>query len=71
MVELIIFAAFLVLQAGAKALPNVATKISHFAIVQRISKHHWVVWICHPTVLHGIHDYAIHFVVYSGYVITH
>ena len=71
MIEIIIFGAFLVIQFTAKNVPTWASRIAHLAIVQRISKHHWLVWICHPAILHGIHDYAIHFVVYSGYVISH
>lgn len=70
--ELMIFTALLVIQIGAKTLPTAFNKrIAHLAIVQRISQNHWVVWLFHPAVVHSIHDYAIHFVVYSGYVISH
>lgn len=67
--ELIIFVSFLVIQFAAKALPHAAERVARFAIVQRLSQHHWVVWLIHPAVLHSIHDYAIHFVIYSGLVI--
>jgi len=67
--ELIIFASFLAVQAAAKSAPHLCERIAHLAIVQRISQHHWIVWLAHPVVLHSLHDYAIHFVVYSGYII--
>lgn len=67
--ELIIFVSFLVVQLTAKMLPTWASKISHLAVVQRLSQHHWIVWVIHPAVLHSVHEYAIHFIVYSGYVI--
>lgn len=70
--ELIIFTAFLAVQAAAKSAPHVCERIAHLAIIQRLSQHHWVVWLLHPVVLHSVHDYAIHFVIYSGYIIrTH
>lgn len=70
--ELIIFTGFLAVQIAAKAAPRMAERIAHLWIVQRISQHHWVIWILHPVVLHSLHDYAIHFVIYSGYIIrTH
>lgn len=67
--ELAIFVAFLALQIGAKAMPKAWDKVAHLVIVQKLAQNHWVVWVFHPTVLHSIHDYAIHFVIYSGYVI--
>lgn len=67
--ELIIFASFLGFQAAAKLLPHAFECIAHFAIVQRLSQNHWIVWIFHPVVLNSLHDYAIHIVIYSGYVI--
>lgn len=67
--ELIIFVSFLAVQFAAKTLPATFERIAHLAIVQRLSQHHWIVWIIHPAVLHSVHEYAIHFIVYSGYVI--
>lgn len=67
--ELIIFVSFLAVQLAAKMLPQWAARIGHLTIVQRVSQHHWVVWCIHPAVLHSVHEYAIHFIVYSGYVI--
>lgn len=67
--EFAIFAAFLAIQFAAKQLPTQFKRIATIPIVARIGQHHWVVWMFHPAVLHGIHDYAIHFVIYSGYVI--
>jgi hypothetical protein len=67
--EATIFVVFLGLQIVVKAMPKAWEHVAQFAIVQRISQNHWIVWIFHPTVLHGIHDYAIHFFIYSGYVI--
>lgn len=70
--ELIIFASFLAVQAAAKLTPHACERIAHLWIVQRLAQHHWVVWLAHPVVLHSVHDYAIHFVIYSGYIIrTH
>lgn len=67
--ELAIFVAFLSLQTATKVLPHVCEQIAHYAIIQRISKHHWIVWLGHPVVLHSLHDYAIHVIIYSGYII--
>jgi hypothetical protein len=71
MMEMTIFTAFLVIQIAAKTLPVCFEKFAHLAIVQRVAKNHWIVWFFHPVVLHGVHEYAVHFVIYSGYVIGH
>lgn len=72
--ELAICGAFIVLQISAKCLPIVCklmyAKAGHWAFVQRVSANHWVVWLFHPALWHGLHDYAIHLVVYSGYIIN-
>lgn len=67
--EFAIFAAFLAIQFAAKLMPQYATRVAHWPLVAKVGQHHWIVWCVHPAVLHGIHDYAIHFVIYSGYVI--
>lgn len=67
--ELAICIIFIGLQAGAKALPHACGKVAHWAIIQRISRHHWIVWLGHPVIWHGIHEYVVHFIIYSGYVI--
>lgn len=67
--ELIIFVAFVGVQATAHCLPKMCARFNHLWIVQHIANKHWVVWLFHPVILHGIHDYALHFVIYSGYVI--
>jgi len=70
-VEFLIFTTFIALQATAKNLPLVSKRIAAFAIVQRLSNNHWLVWFFHPVVLKGAHDYVVHFVIYSGYIIGH
>jgi hypothetical protein len=68
--EAAIFVTFIVIQFAAKELPEkCGERFRNLAIVQHIRDNHWVVWLMHPAVLHGLHDYVIHFVVYSGYVI--
>lgn len=67
--EAIILLSFVGVQIGAHLLPRVWGKASQYVLVQKVSKSHWIVWLFHPVVLHGIHDYAIHFVIYSGYII--
>lgn len=67
--EAIILLSFVAVQASAKLLPVAFGKIAHLVWVQKLSKNHWIVWFFHPVVLHGLHDYAVHFVVYSGYII--
>lgn len=67
--ELVIFAAFIGLQGCAKALPTCFSRIERMRWAQRLSRNHWIVWLAHPAFVHGMYDYAVHFVVYSGYVI--
>jgi hypothetical protein len=65
-IEFIIFAAFGVLQI----VFHNAHKITGFGFMKKVSEHHWVVWLFHPVVAHTFQDYFIHFVIYSGRVIT-
>lgn len=67
--EMTVFACFLLIQIAARALPATFEHIAHIAIVQRISKNHWCVWLVHPVMVHAVHEYAIHLIVYSGYII--
>lgn len=64
--ELIIFAAFLGLQTAFHS----SHKLMEHPLVYKISHKPWLVWIFHPTVLHGVQDYGIHFVVYRGKIIA-
>jgi hypothetical protein len=65
-VEIIIFMAFGMLQI---CFHNVHL-IKGLSFMKKISEHHWVVWIFHPVVAHTFQDYFIHFVIYSGRVIS-
>lgn len=67
--EMTVFTCFLIIQIAAKTMPVAFERIAHLVIVQRIAKNHWLVWIGHPVVLHAVHEYAVHFIVYSGYVL--
>lgn len=69
--ESVTFACFLIIQISARSLPQILERFKHFAIVQRVSKNHWLVWIFHPVVMESVHEYAVHFIVYSGYVLRH
>jgi hypothetical protein len=68
--EAVIAISFIALQFGAKCLPLMCSKLAHFALIQRISQHHWIVWLGHPVIWHGLHEYCVHLVVYSGYIIS-
>jgi hypothetical protein len=65
-VEVWIFMAFGVLQI----LFHQAHKLTSVAFLKKLSENHWVVWIFHPVVAHTAQDYIIHFVIYSGRIIT-
>lgn len=70
--EIAIFCVFMTLQFSAKYLPALCEKAAQFAAVQRLAQHHWVVWLGHPVIWHGVHDYAVHLAIYSGYFLpTH
>jgi len=71
MVEFVILVAFIGLQGVAKCAPMVATKVAHWVIIQKLSQHHYLVWIGHPVFWHGLYDYVVHAVIYSGYIIHH
>lgn len=65
-IEVWIFVAFGVLQV----VFHNAHRITGVAFMKKISENHWVVWMFHPVVLHTFQDYTIHFIIYSGRVIT-
>lgn len=65
-VEILIFAAF----GAMQILFHNAHRITGLKFMKRIANHHWVVWLFHPIVAHTIEDYFIHFVIYSGRVIS-
>ena len=68
--EAVIFVVFVALQYGAKQLPHwLDAHPRVMLVVRRLSEHHWAVWVLHPAVLHGAHEYLVHFIVYSGYVL--
>lgn len=54
-----IFTVFVILQIAVKAMPVAFGKLELFAIVQKLSRNHYVIWLVHPTVIHGMHDYMI------------
>lgn len=65
-VQLAILTIFVVLQTGAKVvLPKLSSRLCKYSVVRYLKHMHVVVWICHPAVLHGIHDYAVHFTVWT------
>jgi hypothetical protein len=65
-IEFIIFVAFGVLQL----VFHNAHRITGLGFMKKVSEHHWVVWLFHPVIAHTFQDYFIHFVIYSGRVIT-
>jgi uncharacterized membrane protein len=69
MTEVIVFASFLSIQVLAHKLPEWIEHTRCKRIAEKLSRNHYLVWAAHPAVLHGIHEYAVHLVVYSGYVI--
>lgn len=66
MMDVTVFVAFVALQCGFQS----AHKLSNSKFSRWIAGKHWLVWLVHPAVLHGVQDYAIHVVVYSGRVIA-
>lgn len=68
--EILVFASFVVIQYAAKQLPAVLHKSNCCTkLADALAHNHYAVWLAHPAVLHGLHDYAVHFIVYSGYVL--
>jgi len=51
----------------AEHKPHLFHNKFHF---ERIVRWHVVVWLAHPVILHTMQDYVIHFVVYSGRVLS-
>ena len=56
--ELTVFVCFFIIQVGAHHAP----RITDLAIYKRVAKHHWIVWVFHPMVLHTTYDYSLHLV---------
>ena len=63
--ELLTFGAFLGLQWTFHQLQQ----LHQSPLVEKIVHGHWLVWLFHPAVSHGLQDYVVHFVVYSGQII--
>jgi hypothetical protein len=64
--EVLIFLAFLACQV----LFATMHKAHNIKWLMKITDNHYLVWLAHPAVVHSVHDYAIHFVIYSGRVIA-
>lgn len=69
-IEIIIFVAFVGLQTVFHTAPEVAKKVEHRKIAEKARKHQYIVWIFHPTIVHAVQDYLVHFVIYSGHIIA-
>lgn len=54
----IVLVIFIVLQIAASK----AETLHEREWVKRVSKRHWVVWVIHPAVLKGGHDFVIYLV---------
>ncbi len=67
--EAAVFLCFMGVQLGVHAMPHVWERVEKIVWVQRLSRHHYLVWFVHPAVLHTLQDYVVHFVVYSGHVL--
>jgi len=65
--ELIIFVAF----SGLQIIFHNLHKISKVSLCKRLSQYHWIVWLVNPTIIDGVHEYIIHIIVYSGYILHH
>lgn len=68
--ELVVFASFVGIQFAAKQLPEWMGHLPRCkAITAKVARNHYLVWLGHPELLHAVHDYVVHFVIYSGYVL--
>lgn len=70
--EIITLAAFYALALGTHAMHAHAHKLPEASRV--VGRHRFaaiITVVTHPTVLDTLRDYAVHFVVYSGYVLGH
>lgn len=65
--EVLVFISFCGLQGLYHWLESTYGK---HAWLQQLAHCHIVVLALHPAVIHGVQDYLIHFVVYSGKVIA-
>lgn len=68
--ELIVFVAFFSLQAVFHGLQHFTHVLDQSKLWERIVHSQVLVLVFHPTVLHTIQDYSIHFVIYSGKIIA-
>lgn len=66
MTELLIFGAFGMIQL---AFHEGHRAISH-PLMYKLTHKPWIIWVFHPSMVHTIQDYGIHFVIYSGKVIS-
>lgn len=70
MQEPLTFLVFVTLQYLVRMLPHWIDSHPRLQVwIARIGRHHWAVWLVHPVVWHGAHEYLVHFIVYSGFVI--
>lgn len=67
--EALIFVSFVGIQWLAHELPEWISHTRCKSVADKLSKNHYLVWMAHPAVVHGLHEYAVHLIVYSGYVI--
>lgn len=65
--EFLTFLGFGALQVGFMFTEKLKKRCSVFRHAERF---HWAVWLGHPVVVHTIKDYSIHFVIYSGRIIS-
>jgi len=65
--ELIVFVAFGTIQV----LFHNMHRISNLSLCKHFAKYHWVVWLVNPTLLESAHEYVVHIIIYSGYILHH
>lgn len=65
--EATVFFGFCILQITFVCMEKLGKRFPSFKIV---AKFHYLVWLGHPVVVHTVKDYAIHFVIYSGKIIS-
>ena len=66
--DILIFIALLIIAGGHHKMQHLANS-SRFSSLA--DSHPVVKKLVHPTVIDSIKDYGIHFVIYSGYVLSH
>lgn len=67
--EPLIFIAFVAIETVYANAPHWFAHTKHCVWVQKLADRHYLVWLLHPAVVHGMQGYLVHFVVYSGHVI--